>query len=366
MITGMSEKVLSFDINTQTVTERIPWVDVFKFLGIWAIYIGHFGDKSGKVYPFVFTYHVPMFFFAAGFFAIRALKEPARLFIIKRTWQLLVSYAFFSLIALVFFAVEENWDILQTRNAALAFALGIRGKIMAGSLWFLPCLYLISVSDYVVMKLSGSRWAALLLAVGAFVISQTLLPHNPASEPSWFMNMDSALYYYIYFVLGSLLFQKLAGRVESSGQRISLVVLVLLAFALAILTYFQTPAWFYGKLASVFPALEGFALTMPLLNMVIALALIYCNVIIAKILAPISFLGMLGRETLVFCGTEDVFKHMFSLTLSMLSLKVRLVSPFMTIAFSLLCLVASNYSITWLLNTYFPWAVGKMIPTLKT
>ena len=48
---------------------RIAWVDVFKFLGIWAIYIGHFGEAAGKVYPFVFTYHVPMFFFAAGFFA---------------------------------------------------------------------------------------------------------------------------------------------------------------------------------------------------------------------------------------------------------------------------------------------------------
>ncbi|EHD6281987.1 acyltransferase, partial [Shigella flexneri] len=50
---------------------RHDWVDSLKFLGIFAIYLGHLGLGAGKLYPFVFSYHVPLFFFAAGFFTIK-------------------------------------------------------------------------------------------------------------------------------------------------------------------------------------------------------------------------------------------------------------------------------------------------------
>ena len=56
------------DNNRKT---RHDWVDALKFLGIFAIYLGHLGLGAGKLYPFVFSYHVPLFFFAAGFFTIK-------------------------------------------------------------------------------------------------------------------------------------------------------------------------------------------------------------------------------------------------------------------------------------------------------
>ncbi len=48
--------------------KRYDWVDVLKFLGIFYIFVGHFGWNSGKFYYFVFQFHVPLFFFASGFF----------------------------------------------------------------------------------------------------------------------------------------------------------------------------------------------------------------------------------------------------------------------------------------------------------
>jgi hypothetical protein len=70
-------------------------------------------------------------------------------------------------------------------------------------------------------------------------------------------------------------------------------------------------------------------------------------------------LGELGRETLVFCGTEDVMKNIFSQALAMFDLKLRLITPLITVLFSLICLLVSNYTLVRFLNTYFPWAVGK-------
>ena len=51
------------------VNSRLEWADVLKALGIIAIYVGHFGKDAGGLYLFVFSYHVPLFFFAAGLFA---------------------------------------------------------------------------------------------------------------------------------------------------------------------------------------------------------------------------------------------------------------------------------------------------------
>jgi fucose 4-O-acetylase-like acetyltransferase len=349
-------------VNSTGNTDRIAWVDVFKFLGIWAIYIGHFGEAGGKVYPFVFTYHVPMFFFAAGFFAMRAQKDDPITVLKKKTLQLMAPYAVFSLLALIFFAVQENWDILQTRDAALALASGIRGKIVAGSLWFLPCLYLIIIGDYFVMRLFKSQVIAFITSIGTFLITQTLLPHNPAIQPSWFLNLDSALYFYIYYSLGGLLFPLLKRDVTITSRRILLNAWTAFAFAVTVITYFQTPAWFFGKLTALIPALATFNLAFPILGVLIALTIIYCNIVAAKLLAHIPLLGNLGRETLIFCATEDVIKQIISLSLAMINLKVRLISPFMTIAFSLLCLIISYHTLVRFLNIYFPWTVGKTLP----
>ena len=45
---------------------RVKWIDVLKCIGIFEIYLGHFGEAAGKLYPFVFTHHVPLFFFISG------------------------------------------------------------------------------------------------------------------------------------------------------------------------------------------------------------------------------------------------------------------------------------------------------------
>ena len=48
------------------VNNRIKYLDVAKFVGIFCIYLGHFGHQAGNAYGFVFTFHVPLFFFLAG------------------------------------------------------------------------------------------------------------------------------------------------------------------------------------------------------------------------------------------------------------------------------------------------------------
>ncbi len=338
---------------------RIAWVDIFKFFGIWAIYIGHFGEKAGKAYPFVFMYHVPMFFFAAGFFSTNYFKEAPIAFIKKKTWQLMVPYVFFSIVALVFFTLQYDWSILQAKDALMSVVFGIRNQIFAGSLWFIPCLYIIVVGDYFIMKFFKSQLITLAVSFGAFLISQLLLPHNPAHEPSWFMNFDSALYYYFYYSLGAVLFPIINTDKTTTIHRATKLGLTAIDLIVTALTFFQAPYWLFNKITAPFPALAAFKLSIPFFDVFIALIIIYLNLVIAKLCAHIPLLEELGRETLVFCGTEDVTKGMLTQLLAMVNLKARLITPFITIAFSLICLLISNYTLVRFFNTYFPSAVGK-------
>jgi len=342
--------------------ERIAWVDVFKFFGIWAIYIGHFGDKGGKVYPFVFAYHVPIFFFAAGFFAVRSLKDAPWVFFRKKTMQLMLPYLFFSLVALTVFSLQNNWGMSEIKGAVISAIYGIRNQVFAGSLWFLPCLYLIVMSDYFIRKLLKFQFLVLVAAISTFIITQTLLPNNPALKPSWFMNIDSALYYYVYFVLGAILFPLIAKDPTETIHKIVSMTLAIGASMVTVITFLAGPNWFFGKAAGLLPVISTIQLLSAFFNIGIALAIIYFNVLIAKLFAHVPVLSELGRETLVFCGTEDVAKNTLAELLAMFSLKLRLINPLATVLFSLICLVISKYTLVRFLDTYFPQFIGKIHP----
>ncbi len=341
---------------------RIEWVDVFRFFGIWAIYVGHFGTAAGKAFPFVFTYHVPMFFFAAGFFSSRYSRETPFNFIKKKTLQLMVPYAVFSIIALIVFTIQNNWGVAEARDAAMSFVFGIRNQVLAGSLWFLPCLYLVIIIDYFVLKVFKLPVFSLAVSIGTFIATLTLLPNNPAQDPSWFLNLDSALFYYIYYSLGRVFFPLLHSERTSLKSRLLESPLIVATFAMTAIIYLTGSDWLFHKIVLQFPAIPAFGLPYEVFNVLMALILIYFNVLAAKLFARVLFFGELGRETLAFCGTEDVTKSILTQLLEMLRLKVDLINPFITIAFSLICLVVSKHTLIKFFNTHFPQAVGKLRP----
>lgn len=90
---------------------RFEWVDALKFLGIFAIYIGHLGDAAGRIYPFVFTYHVPLFFFVAGFFSKNSKSTHFPMFVLEKAKRLLLPYFTFALLSLFFVSINSNSDL---------------------------------------------------------------------------------------------------------------------------------------------------------------------------------------------------------------------------------------------------------------
>ncbi|ELY3467391.1 acyltransferase family protein, partial [Cronobacter universalis] len=185
--------------------ERIEWVDTLKFIGIFYIYIGHLGAAAGKLYPFVFSFHVPLFFFISGLFYKSTLEPVNSLRIIKKSFvKIIIPYILFSIIGIAVYALKWNLPPERILGMLVSSATGIRNQVPITSLWFLPCLFMV-ILYYTLANLIFRN--AMLI----FIVSLTfycLTPLWGKKMPSLFFNMDSALHYLCYFSFGVLISRK--------------------------------------------------------------------------------------------------------------------------------------------------------------
>ena len=345
--------------NIERHKKRIHWVDILKFLAIFAVYLGHNGESAGKSHAFVYLYSIPLFFFVSGFFT-RSTQVPLLKYCKDKFQRLMVPYFTFSLLALAYFSFFNRWEISQIFLVGKSFLFGIRGQVFALSLWFIPCLFVITVAHFTILKVVKSGYVTLGISVLLFIVSQTILPYNPLEKPVWIMNLDSAMYYYVFYVLGSLsfpFFNKLFFSLSTS-QKIIRVTIGIFSISIAIICFTTGDGWFTSQLIHIFPLLHRHSsLIHYFLLLPIGLILIYLNIIVAKLISKIHILEKIGQETIILCGTEDIFKDFLR---RFFGWAIHLVNPVVTILFSLLCLIISFYTIVPFLNRHIPKLVGRV------
>ena len=114
--------------------ERVKWIDCVKCLGIWAIYLGHFGNKAGIFYPFVFMYHVPLFFFISGCMECYSTDTFLK-YAIKKVKRILVPFYIFAASSILFNLVIYRKNFCFTAEPLLVVAKGcVRNSFFASSL----------------------------------------------------------------------------------------------------------------------------------------------------------------------------------------------------------------------------------------
>lgn len=215
---------------------RYAYIDVLRFLGIFAIYLGHISSPSGPVNKFVFLYHVPLFFFVSGCMDInremvlegqgenpysykRYIKS-----IVHDIKTLVFPWLFFSIFSMIVYVLNNGFDKEKViLNLEIIMKGCIRNQFFAGSLWFFTCLFIVKII-FGLIKLLKNRLLIFVICLLLFYISEYGLPHRPLVNPQWYWNTDSAMYYIIYYGIGFCLFPKfnslLAGNDRSEGRKI--------------------------------------------------------------------------------------------------------------------------------------------------
>ena len=125
---------------------RIVWLDAARGIGILLIVAGHILPMTLPISHFIYSFHVPLFFFLSGMvLQTRSVcSQPFTRFVGKKAGSLLYPYAVFSVLSL---ACERVFDSLDRFGGSVPGTVLLLGD---GPLWFLPALFIAEVLFYVI------------------------------------------------------------------------------------------------------------------------------------------------------------------------------------------------------------------------
>lgn len=319
--------------------KRIEWVDVLKFLGIFIIYFWHLGEGMGRSYQFILLFHVPLFFFLSGCMESLQKETDFTAYIGKKAKTILLPFFSFAFLSMVVVICYERCSlsliVLMLKQIILG---GMRNRIFAYSLWFLPCLFVMSLLFWLIKKWKRCSFI-FLTGLILYVITARFLPYKPNMFPMLPYNADCALYYMIYYCTGYCIFPKLREFLQSSEEKRSTRNIVLAAAGVTGGIY--AVCLFIGKDAL------AIILKVPVLRIfhpyLTAMIMILWSVVPAFLLQKSRLLQQLGKESLYLCGNEFLIKTLVSILTSYCGFDVPKTDPAAGILYVVILLLLTHF-----------------------
>lgn len=299
---------------------RIKYLDVAKCIGIFCIFLGHFGESAGLAYSFVFSFHVPLFFFLSGCTESIGSEMPWHQYIWKNVKNILIPFYIFAIASVMVQTVCNNTYTQIIPNLILVLKGCVRNRFFASGLWFLSCLFVVKMAFFVLRK--ALKWKALVLVacVALYCVAQLVITPAPIVKPHMLYNVDSACYYIIFYALGYYCFGMVRNllNLDSTGKKAVCTVLGVISFGFA-------GTLFFGK--NVLSVL-GDHTVVQLVTAVLGPMLVIVGVmILSKIMESADLLVNIGKDTLFLCGSEYIVKLLVSICLQTVGLKIVLSNP---------------------------------------
>ena len=294
--------------------QRIAWIDVLKYFGIFSVYLGHMGTAAGPAYEFVFTYHVPLFFFIAGCMeSISSSKSASPLSNIKKyAVTILMPFYLFAIVSIVMWALINNPKPAEVVPLLVLVAKGVVRNTFALAgvqLWFLSCLFIMHVL-FELVKLLKYKWLMLVVCLVPFLVFP-----KPQDPPRWWYNLDGALYYIVFFCIGYIVFPVLLSFLDGTSRRNRAIIYGSGSVALvyAALVYFGRDPL---KALAVVPVAAN------IVFLVRALIMIWFFIVLAYRFRHVTALANIGRDVLYLSGSEAMMKIVVPGIATMLGLKL--------------------------------------------
>jgi acyltransferase len=269
---------------------RVFWIDVARAVGIFLIVFSHL-NQSGFSEAFLWTFHVPLFFFISGY-----LTKPQTdgEFLGNVTRKLVLPYIYvYAVTVLVTVVLRSDYDLHSILRTLAGVAYGTRSYpyFVNDALWFLPGLITVeALYTFCVRKLRVSY--LVFLALSYVLYRQHYL--------DLFLSVDLSLLGLNFFLAGVLarrfdVFRRLA------GSRASLAIV-------AALTVLATSA--AAAVGNVWYAGEHYALSL-----FAGLAGILMVISVSMLVAPLLATGNYMRSSVTFISANTLFIfcfHVFS------------------------------------------------------
>jgi fucose 4-O-acetylase-like acetyltransferase len=159
--------------------KRLEYIDIARGIGILLVVLGHSDARaiSPLLFQWIYSFHMPLFFFLSGMFFKPDLAFGA---LLRRRWESLVKPYLFVIALVFFFTVFFTGTGLNMALSRAVKALYGTGYYLDWTVWwFLPALFFSTLLAWGFYRLFGGlklwwRWliSLLLLPAGAWMIAR--------------------------------------------------------------------------------------------------------------------------------------------------------------------------------------------------
>lgn len=217
------------------VSKNILWVDYAKFFGIFLMVFGHLIISGSHLYSFIYSFHMPLFFFLAGYLYRQKSKKENYL---KIFWALLIPYLMYQFLYLplrLFDLVILNGEPFRTTlvgclNGILQAATVSNAPyiLVCGPCWFIMVMIQLRLISNVI-KITNKN--LILLLISSFMVSKFLVVSKillPCCLNCTFVALP-------YFILGILAKQNRVNFEKIHSKYFFVVYVFLLGFLMNLL-----------------------------------------------------------------------------------------------------------------------------------
>ena len=239
----------------------------------------------------------------------------------KKIKRLIFPWIVFVFLSLLLRVITEETSIENIKSCIGTILKGsVRNNFFVGSLWFLTALFVISIFFLIIKHLP--KWAMLLVSFVMFLmtIPDVRNPLHVVTPPSWVFNVDSAMHYFVYYVIGFCSFFSINQLLSSENIKTKIATLAsfIFSFLFCVATFFGANP--YVKLYDI-PYISIVA-TIP--KTIIMVWFIIC---LSYKLQHIECLRNIGKQTLFLCGNEYIVSVLIPMVAGIFGLEVQFSSP---------------------------------------
>ncbi|MFH1564792.1 MAG: acyltransferase family protein [bacterium] len=183
---------------------RLNWLDSLKGIGIFFILLGH---TPVTFRGYIFTFHIPLFFFASGYLFDSKKYAKFKDFLKRKFKTLIIPYIYFSAISVAIYVFYARFgatkEAVNFKDIFFQFIIAKRNSISYNkALWFLPVLFTISVIYFLLKKYIKDNLAlisiTIILSAMGYIYFKTLV------KPKLFWTFDASIYYLVFYAFGNL------------------------------------------------------------------------------------------------------------------------------------------------------------------
>ncbi len=197
-------------------SERYSAIDTLKAFGLVFVILGH---HRHFLYYYIYSFHMPLFFFISGFLFKNRQHTTFKSLAVSKFKRLIIPYLLLSILLYLFWAVLSLVEPGVLKESS--YAKGLVGIFYAQGqlkymgwgvqMWFLPCLYLVHIGAFGILKLRP--WLMVLMLSLLLVASHIWTITHEFNLP-WSLNIVPSM---IVFFLSGFYFQPQFKEVERLG-----------------------------------------------------------------------------------------------------------------------------------------------------